>query len=81
MKPPVAGQDYNDGGIRIGLSTWSGCGKSPFDGLLSSLSCSGSGNVVSFPTSGTVYYVIRSGGSSLGTTGIKVTNIDFRRTN
>jgi hypothetical protein len=78
---PVQGSDYNDGGTRMALNTWTGCGKSPFDGLLSSLSCVGSGNVVSFPTAGTVYLVIRSGGSSLGTTGIKLTNIDFRRIN
>ncbi|MDN3582803.1 DUF1735 domain-containing protein [Mucilaginibacter flavus] len=78
---PVAGKDYSDGGTRIALNTWNGCGKTPFDALLSSLSCAGNGNVVSFPTAGTVYLVIRSGGSSLGTTGIKLTNIDFRRIN
>jgi hypothetical protein len=78
---PVAGQDYSDGGTRIALNTWNGCGKTPFDALLSSLSCAGNGNVVSFPTAGTVYLVIRSGGSSLGTTGIKITNVDFRRIN
>jgi hypothetical protein len=77
--PPVAGTDYSDGGKRICLNTWNGCGKAPFNALLSSLSCDGAGNKVSFPTSGTVYLVIRSGGSSLGTTGIKMTNIDFRR--
>lgn len=78
---PVAGKDYSDGGTRIALNTWNGCGKTPFDALLSSLSCAGTGNVVSFPTAGTVYLVIRSGGSSLGTTGIKLTSIDFRRVN
>ncbi len=78
---PVQGSDYADGGTRIALNTWNGCGKGPFDALLSSLSCAGNGNVVSFPTAGTVYLVIRSGGSSLGTTGIKLTNIDFRRIN
>lgn len=71
--------DYSDGKTRIALNTWAGCGKAPFNALLSSLSCSGSGNVVTFPTAGTVYIVIRSGGASLGTGGIKITNIDFRR--
>ncbi|WP_413666621.1 DUF1735 domain-containing protein [Mucilaginibacter sp. Mucisp86] len=78
---PSEASDYADGGTRIALNTWNGCGKSPFNGLLSSISCAGSGNVVSFPTSGTAYVLIRSGGSTLGTTGIKITNIDFRRVN
>ncbi|WP_121809343.1 DUF1735 domain-containing protein [Mucilaginibacter kameinonensis] len=78
---PSEASDYADGGTRIALNTWNGCGKSPFNGLLSAISCAGSGNVVSFPKSGTAYVLIRSGGSSLGTTGIKVTNIDFRRVN
>lgn len=78
---PSEASDYADGGTRIALNTWSGCGKSPFNALLSSLSCAGSGNVVSFPTAGTVYILMRSGGSSLGNGGIKITNIDFRRIN
>lgn len=81
MATPVAGQDYKDGGTRISLNTWNGCGNTPFNALLSSLSCAGIGNVVSFPTAGTVYLIVRSGGSSLGTSGIKMTNIDFRRIN
>ncbi|QEM11628.1 DUF1735 domain-containing protein [Mucilaginibacter rubeus] len=78
---PSEASDYADGGTRIALNTWNGCGKSPFNGLLSAISCAGSGNVVSFPTSGTAYVLIRSCGSSLGTTGIKITNVDFRRVN
>lgn len=78
---PVPGKDYSDGGARISLNTWAGCGKGPFNALLSTLSCSGSGNVITFPTAGTVYLVIRSGGASLGAKGIKITNIDFRRVN
>ncbi|UOE51078.1 DUF1735 domain-containing protein [Mucilaginibacter sp. SMC90] len=76
---PSEADDYKDGDTRIALNTWNGCGKSPFNGLLSSLSCAGKGNVVSFPTAGKAYVLIRSGGSSLGTKGIKITNIDFRR--
>jgi hypothetical protein len=78
---PSENSDYADGGTRIALNTWNGCGKTPFNALLSSLSCAGTGNVVSFPTAGTAYVLIRSGGSTLGTSGIKITNIDFRRIN
>jgi hypothetical protein len=78
---PTQGSDYSAGGIRMGLNTWDGCGKAPFNGLLSSVSCKGKTTVYSFPTSGTIYLTIKSGGKSLGTTGIKLTNIDFRRVN
>ncbi|MDN5286656.1 MAG: hypothetical protein JWR38_2930 [Mucilaginibacter sp.] len=78
---PTQNNDYSDGGKRIALNTWTGCGKAPFNGLLSKLSCAGTGNIVTFPTAGTVYVVIKSGGASLGTGGIKLTNIDFRRVN
>lgn len=78
---PTQGSDYSAGGIRMGLNTWDGCGKAPFNGLLSAVSCKGKTTVYSFPTSGTIYLTIKSGGKSLGTTGIKLTNIDFRRVN
>ena len=76
---PVQGSDYSTGGTRIGLNTWSGCGKTSFDGLLSVIKCAGSGNTVTFATAGTVYIVIKSGGSNLGTTGITMSDLDFRR--
>jgi hypothetical protein len=76
---PTQGSDYSAGGIREGLSTWAGCGNSNFDGLLSKIQCSGNGNIVTFSTSGKVYIVIKSGGSNLGTTGITMSKIDFRR--
>jgi hypothetical protein len=75
---PVAGQDYSSGGKLISLNTWAGCGKGNFSGKLSTLSCSGSGNTVTFANSGTVYLFIKSGGSNLGTTGISFTNVEFR---
>jgi hypothetical protein len=78
MDVPVAGSDYNSGGTRIALNTWAGCGKKPFSGSLSSISCSGNGNTVTFNKSGTAYLMIRTGGSSLGTTGIAFTNVTFR---
>ncbi len=76
---PVQGNDYSADGTRIGLNTWGGCGGSSFDDLLSVIKCAGTGNVVSFPTAGTVYIVVKSGGGNLGTTGITMSNIDFRR--
>lgn len=78
---PVNGQDYKDGGTRLGLNTWAGCGKTAFNGKLSALSCSGTGGgVVTFEQSGTVYLFIRTGGSNLGTTGIAIDNVEFRGT-
>ncbi|WP_395063937.1 hypothetical protein [Flavobacterium sp.] len=76
--PPVQNNDYNSLGRRIGLSTWDGCATSPFDGQLSVIKCVGSGNVVTFNTSQTVYFVIKSGGNNLGATGITVKNVEFR---
>jgi hypothetical protein len=75
--PPVQNEDYKADGRRMGLSTWDGCGKSSFSGKLSTVGCVGSGNIVSFPQSGTIYFVIKSGGDDLGTTGIKVTNVEM----
>ncbi len=78
---PVQGSDYNDGGTRIALNTWAGCGQTAFNGKLSAITCSGSGNIITFPTSGTAYLVIRSGGANLGITGIAFTDVEFRGTN
>jgi len=78
---PQQGVDYSSGGIRLGLNTWAGCGKTNFNGKLSAISCSGSGNVVQFDQSGTVYLLIKSGGANLGDTGISIDNVEFRGTN
>lgn len=77
---PQAGVDYFDGGIRLGLNTWDGCGRDPFDGPLSSLSCSNGGGdgTFEFPNNVTAYLVIRSGGADLGTDGVTVDNISVR---
>lgn len=77
-EPPVAGQDYVDGGIRMALNTWDGCGSEPFDGPFSDYSCVGSGATFEFPTEGTVYFVIRGGGASYGDMGVTVDNIAIR---
>jgi hypothetical protein len=75
---PQQRQDYTDGGSILALSTWDGCGKTPFDGPFTTISCGGkNGGVVQFPTAGTVYLVIRGGGTDLGTTGISVDNVEF----
>lgn len=71
---PGAG-DYNSGGNRMGLNTWTGCGKTAFDGKLSSISCVGSGGLVTATQTGTMYLVIRGGGSNLGASGIAIDRI------
>ncbi|MEH6681841.1 MAG: hypothetical protein V7724_14925 [Sediminicola sp.] len=76
--PPVQGTDYSAEGRRMGLSTWDGCATGPFDGKLSSTGCVGSGNIVSFSESGTVYLVIKCGGENIGASGISVTNVEMR---
>lgn len=64
---PIPGQDYLDGGIRLGLNTWAGCGNEAFDSPLTAISCVGEGNgLVEFDFTGTVYLVIRGGGADYG---------------
>lgn len=77
---PMAGVDYTDGGMRLGLSTWDGCGTDPFDGLLSLLSCSNNAGdgTFQFTEDQNVYLVIRSGGGTLGDEGIFVDNVSVR---
>lgn len=64
--------------MRLGLNTWIGCGKTAFDGPLTTLSCNGAGGIIEFTTAGTVYLVIRGGGADLGTAGIAVDNVELR---
>jgi hypothetical protein len=75
---PVQNSDYSADGRRIGMTTWEGCLNNTFDGQLSQLGCVGSGNQVQFTQSGTIYLVIKSGGNNLGTSGISITNVEFR---
>ncbi|MEH6406326.1 MAG: hypothetical protein V7767_03510 [Leeuwenhoekiella sp.] len=76
--PPVQYSDYSADGRRMGLNTWAGCGSDAFEGKLSVIGCVGSGNKVTFDQSGTIYLVIKSGGKSLGSTGISITNVEMR---
>lgn len=75
---PVQGSDYGSGGTRLGLNTWAGCGAAAFNGKMTEVACTGTGGgVVSFPAAGTVYLVIRSGGSNIGT--ISIDNVEMRK--
>uniref|UniRef100_UPI00404A8120 PKD domain-containing protein n=1 Tax=Flavobacterium sp. TaxID=239 RepID=UPI00404A8120 len=78
MQVPVDGQDYTDGGMRLTLNTWAGCGNTPFDDDFSAISCAGSGSTFEFPTAGTAYIVIRGGGSDFGSNGVTVDNVAIR---
>ncbi|WP_157492093.1 hypothetical protein [Mangrovimonas sp. ST2L15] len=75
---PVQGSDYS-GDIRIGLNTWNGCGNTPFEGKLSLIGCAGSGNIISFPEAGPVYFIIKCGGADVGE--ISITNVEMRKVN
>lgn len=79
---PVAGSDYSNGGIKIALNTWAGCGNTTFNGNIASIGCSGDlvgkNGVIRFATAGTYYLFIKTGGSNLGTTGISIDNVELR---
>ena len=91
-KQPVQNSDFGDAldaltnptgvGIRLGIKTFDNClMANAFSGKLSDLKCTGKGAIVEFATSGTVYLVIKSGGfdnNSLGSGGIRVTNVELR---
>lgn len=76
---PVDGVDYTDGGIRLGLNTWDGCGAEPFEGLFTAFSCSGEDGTFQFTEGGTVYLVIRGGGAEYGTDGVTIDNVSVRQ--
>lgn len=78
MDVPQPGSDYVDGGIRMGLSTWAGCGDEPFDGDFTEISCAGAGATFKFPTAGTAYLVIRGGGANYGDNGVTIDNVAIR---
>jgi hypothetical protein len=78
---PANGSDYSDGGARLAINTWTGCGKTAFNGKLSAVQCAGSGNTFTATKTGKIYLVIKSGGSNLGLTGIAITKVTFRGIN
>jgi len=78
-KEPVVGKDYSEGGILMGLNTWDGCGKSPFEGKLSEVGCkTRDGGTITFTKAGSVYILIKGGGSYLGDSGINVDEVEMR---
>ena len=82
--PPVAGSDYNEGGQILALNTWSGCATSPFSGMLSEVGCGTTLNGVKrFPTSGTVYVVLRtaSGVASSSPFSVTIDDVSVRAIN
>jgi len=76
--PVIGGPDYSDGGMRLALNTWDGCGSEPFEGDFSEISCVGSGATFKFSTEGTAYLVIRGGGADYGDIGVILDNIAIR---
>ncbi len=76
--PVIGGPDYSDGGMRLALNTWNGCGSEPFEGDFSEISCVGSGATFEFNTEGTAYLVIRGGGANYGDIGVILDNIAIR---
>jgi hypothetical protein len=74
-----SGDDYSFGGAKLKITTWCNGLKNPFNGKLSVLDCDTSvKGLVSFPETGTIYLVIRSGGENAGTSGITIKNVEFR---
>lgn len=81
---PAAGSDYTDNKF-VSLNTWSGCGTTPFDGDIANIGCAGNGTgaggIITFPTSGTVYLVVKAGssGGTMGAGGITLENISLMK--
>ena len=77
--PATVSGDYSAGGTLYSINTWNGSGKTPFSGEISVVGTSTTLNGVFTATkTGTVYLVIRGGGSDMQG-GVSVTNVEFRR--
>lgn len=82
---PIDGNDYSAGGILASINYWSGCGDSPFSGLLSEVGCGDTvhpgepGKFIAEAT-GTIYLVIKCGGENLFD-GISIDNVEMRASN
>jgi len=77
LSEPIEGVDYSDGGIRMGLNTWDGCGGEAFVGQFVNISCKGNGRF-KFTEDVSAYFVIRGGGGELGENGVTIDNISIR---
>lgn len=75
---PQPGVDYTDGGIKLGINTWEGCGIEAFEGQITDIACTGDGGSFTWTESGVAYFVIRSGGADLGAEGVTIDNIAIR---
>ncbi|MEL1244766.1 hypothetical protein AAEO56_10880 [Flavobacterium sp. DGU11] len=78
---PVNGSDYgSDPTALLGLNTWAGCGVAPFNGMLATVGCVGTGSQVTFTQPGTIYLVIKTGtGANNGVNNITVSNVSMRK--
>lgn len=76
--PVAGGPDYADGGMRLSLNTWEGCGGEPFDGDFADYSCVKNAATFKFPTAGVAYIVIRGGGENYGNNGVTIDNVAIR---
>ncbi|SFS42047.1 hypothetical protein [Lutibacter maritimus] len=74
---PVQGADYATGTVVRSINTWAGCGLAPFNGLISTVGCGNNDGIITFPSSGTVYLVIKCG--SGGTPTITIKDVQFRK--
>ncbi len=76
--PTTVTGDYSAGGTLYSINTWNGSGKTPFSGKISVVGTPTTKNGVFTATStGTVYLVIRGGGSNMQA-GVSITNVEFR---
>ena len=76
--PTTVSGDYSKGGTILSINTWSGSGKTPFSGKLSSVgTATALKGIFTATTTGTVYLLIRGGGNMQA--GVSITNVEFRR--
>lgn len=78
---PSQGSDYTDNKL-WSLNTWSGCGGGAESGNIVTLNCAGSGasnGQITFPSTETIYFLIKAGssGGTLGTGGVTVSNVEL----
>lgn len=80
---PTSGVEYKSNKV-MGLSTWDGCAKAAFSGMLSKVGCVKNdvgakvSNVVKFDETGKIYLLIRSGGNTFTKDGITVSKVELR---
>jgi len=75
---PASGQDVS-GAVYRNINTWDGCGKSAFKGRVSTIGCNGdkNGGVYTATATGTVYLVIKCGGTMVNS--LSIDKVELRR--